>query len=72
MEKPKLAICVYHKPHDLWEIPKLILKLNPSYKFYLRQHNAGNNPWEISHLRSLAVSVSNGIVKIFSACQTCV
>lgn len=45
-EKPKLAICVYHKIEDLWEIPELILKLNPSYKLYLRQYNAGDNPSE--------------------------
>lgn len=33
--KPKLAICIYHKPSDRWELPMLILELNPSYRFYL-------------------------------------
>lgn len=42
--KPKLAICVYHKPEDIIEIPKLILEFNPTYKFFLRHHD--NNFYE--------------------------
>jgi FkbM family methyltransferase len=37
--KPKLAICVYHKPKDIWEIPLFIKSIDPSYKLYLRQHH---------------------------------
>jgi FkbM family methyltransferase len=37
-QKPKLAICVYHKPEDIFEIPELLLKLNPEYNFKLRHY----------------------------------
>ena len=36
---PKMAICIYHKAGDFWRIPESILKLNPEYKFKIRQHD---------------------------------
>ncbi|NRY60049.1 FkbM family methyltransferase [Clostridium beijerinckii] len=36
--KPKLAICIYHRMDDLWEIPLLIKKIQPEYKIFIRQH----------------------------------
>lgn len=36
--KPKLAICIYHEPSDLWEIPLLIKKIMPEYNIYIRHH----------------------------------
>lgn len=35
---PKLAICVYHKPTDIWEIPCWVIENFPQYTLYLRQH----------------------------------
>lgn len=37
--KPKLAICVYHKPEDIIEIPLYLHKIVPEYSFYLRHHS---------------------------------
>lgn len=38
---PLLAISTYHSLQDFFEVPRLIRKLNPSYKLYLRSHNDG-------------------------------
>jgi FkbM family methyltransferase len=35
---PSLAISIYHRPEDLWELPEAILSWNPDYKLYLRSH----------------------------------
>jgi len=40
--KPKLAICLYHKPRDIYEIPLWIAKNFPFYKQYIRQHQAND------------------------------
>lgn len=36
--RPKLAVCVYHRPSDLSDIPLYINSLAPGYRFFLRQH----------------------------------
>jgi FkbM family methyltransferase len=36
--RPRLAICVYHRPQDLWEIPLFVHGLDLQYDFHLRSH----------------------------------
>jgi FkbM family methyltransferase len=37
--RPRLAICVYHKPQDILAIPLYIQSLVSEYRFYLRHHD---------------------------------
>lgn len=37
--KPKMAIAAYHRPDDLLVLSKLILDIEPSYRFFLRHHS---------------------------------
>ncbi len=43
-QKPKLAICVYHKPEDVVQLANIILELNPDYNLGLRHYCS--NEWE--------------------------
>ncbi len=36
--RPSLAISVYHEASHIWKIPNLIQKINPEYRFYLRNY----------------------------------
>ena len=36
--RPGLAICAYHRPQHLWQLPLLIDSWNLGYRFWLRLH----------------------------------
>lgn len=38
-DRPKLAVCIYHKPEDMTEIPLYIKELVPEYRLYIRHHS---------------------------------
>jgi hypothetical protein len=38
--KPKLAICLYHRIEDFWEIPLYLHDLVPWYKLFVRHHTS--------------------------------
>lgn len=41
---PVLAVCLYHRPHDLWDLPLLVRSLRPDYRMYLRRY--ADERWE--------------------------
>lgn len=41
--KPKLAISIYHKIEDIWELLWLIHEMNPKYTFFLRHYSFADN-----------------------------
>lgn len=36
----RLAISVYHKPFDLWELPQYVAQIDQNYRFFLRSNGA--------------------------------
>lgn len=40
-ETPILAVCVYHNQRDFWQIPELVLNINPSYRVFFRHYTEG-------------------------------
>ena len=37
--QPKLAICIYHKKEDLWEIPEYLMQNFPNYNLYINHYS---------------------------------
>lgn len=37
-DRPRMAICLYHKPEDIWEIPRFVKSLVPEYHMAVRHH----------------------------------
>ena len=42
--RPRLAVCLYHRPEDFHDIPAYLDSLNLGYRFYLNHHYV--NEWE--------------------------
>ena len=42
---PSMAICVYHRPDHLWEIPLLLRRMLPNHQLHLRPH--GYEGWDL-------------------------
>ena len=40
VNKPDLAICVYHAPNHIWDIPLYLESLRSGYKYYLRNYTS--------------------------------
>jgi len=43
--RPGLAICLYHQPQDMWQIPLLIKSWDLGYRLFMRVHK--NNGFEV-------------------------
>jgi FkbM family methyltransferase len=43
--RPTLALCAYHRADDMWQLPLLIDRFAPGYRFHLRRHAEGG--WDL-------------------------
>ena len=41
---PVMAVCLYHRPEDLWDLPLLVRSIAPEYRFFVRRHS--DERWE--------------------------
>ena len=41
---PVLAVCLYHRPEDLWDLPLLVRSLRPDYRMHVRRYS--DERWE--------------------------
>lgn len=40
-DHPALAVCVYHRQSDFWEVPQIVLSIRDDYDVYLRHYTEG-------------------------------
>jgi FkbM family methyltransferase len=38
-QAPKLAVCIYHKPADLWQLPLFLKEMVPEYRLFIRHYS---------------------------------
>ena len=38
---PVLAISIYHKREDIWELPNFIMSISDKYRFYMGHYSIG-------------------------------
>jgi FkbM family methyltransferase len=38
--RPKLAVCLYHRPEHLLDVPLLVKELRPDYRLHIRHHSS--------------------------------
>jgi FkbM family methyltransferase len=41
---PVLAVCLYHRPEDIWDVPLLVRSFRPDYRMYVRRYS--DERWE--------------------------
>ena len=41
---PVLAICLYHRPEDIWDLPLLVRSIAPGYRLFMRRYS--DERWE--------------------------
>ena len=58
--RPVLAISLYHRPHDLWELTELLSNLCQNYSFHIRQHY-------FNSFESVLYAIPNERVKLANA-----
>ncbi|MCM1398931.1 MAG: FkbM family methyltransferase [Clostridium sp.] len=49
-EKPKLLICAYHIPEDIFDIPKMVTDMRDDYKLYLRYDGKPGGIWPCDYV----------------------
>lgn len=48
VDRPRLLVCTYHRPADIFEIPRLIDSMRNDYSYYLRINGMGI--WPVDHV----------------------